>query len=211
MSARDEIFAAVRGALGRDRSAPPPPAPSPWTSASEPPGDAIVQRFVENIAALGATALVVGSTAEAREAAAAWIGDRSAIISEAPVLKEIGLSDLPAVQRAPGDAADLKDACVRAQVGVTSCAYALAETGSLVQLSSDDEPRMISLLPPAHLAILPKERVLFGMDELLGRIPNPAAASSSMVLITGPSRTADIEQILVKGVHGPAELAVILF
>ena len=49
-----------------------------------------------------------------------------------------------------------------------------------------------------------------GLDELLERTPLPADITSSMVLITGPSRTADIEQILVRGVHGPGELHVVI-
>ena len=62
---------------------------------------------------------------------------------------------------------------------------------------------MISLLPPVHIAIVPADRILTGLDELYTLIPRPADRTSSMVFITGPSRTADIEQILVRGVHGP--------
>jgi L-lactate dehydrogenase complex protein LldG len=95
--------------------------------------------------------------------------------------------------------------------GITSADYALADTGTFVLLSSRDEARMISLLPPVHIAVVPRERLLTGLDELLTLLPVPSARSSSMVLITGPSRTADIEQILVRGVHGPGEVhAVIL-
>jgi L-lactate dehydrogenase complex protein LldG len=66
------------------------------------------------------------------------------------------------------------------------------------------------LLPPVHIAVVPRERVLTGLDELLTILPHPAEQTSSMVLITGPSRTADIEQILVRGVHGPGEIHVVV-
>jgi L-lactate utilization protein LutC len=58
--------------------------------------------------------------------------------------------------------------------------------------------------------VLPCSRILAGLDELFSVVPDPAALTSSMVLITGPSRTADIEQILVRGVHGPGQITVVL-
>ena len=77
-------------------------------------------------------------------------------------------------------------------------------------LASPQEARLISLLPPVHVAVVPAERILSGLDELFTVLPHPAVQSSSMVLITGPSRTADIEQILVRGVHGPGEIHVVV-
>jgi len=73
-------------------------------------------------------------------------------------------------------------------------------------------PRYPGLFPQVHLlpALLPKEHLLTGLDELLTILPRPAEQSSSMVLITGPSRTADIEMFLVRGVHGPGAIHVIL-
>src|SRR5262249_59309249 len=72
------------------------------------------------------------------------------------------------------------------------------------------EARLVSLPPPAHIAVVPMDRLLTSLDELLTVVPMPADRSSSMVLITGPSRTADIEQILVRGVHGPGQIQVVL-
>jgi L-lactate dehydrogenase complex protein LldG len=104
----------------------------------------------------------------------------------------------------------LRELCVRADVGITSADYALADTGTLVMIASPAEARMVSLVPPAHIALVPAERVLTGLDELFALHPLPARETSSMVLITGPSRTADIEQILVRGVHGPGEIHVVV-
>ena len=72
------------------------------------------------------------------------------------------------------------------------------------------ETALAELLPPAHIAVVPKERMLTGLDELFTILPRPAEVSSSLVLITGPSRTADIEQILVRGVHGPGQVTVVI-
>ena len=108
------------------------------------------------------------------------------------------------------DREELRELCATCDLGITSADYALADTGTLVMLSSPREARMISLLPPAHLAIVPAECILSSLDELFTILPNPAELTSSMVLITGPSRTADIEQILVRGVHGPGEITVVV-
>jgi L-lactate dehydrogenase complex protein LldG len=86
----------------------------------------------------------------------------------------------------------------------------LADTGTLVMLASPQEARMISLLPPVHIALVARDRLLTGLDELLSILPYPAEQTSSIVLITGPSRTADIEQILVRGVHGPGEIHIVV-
>ena len=91
--------------------------------------------------------------------------------------------------------------------GVSEAAYALADTGSVVLLSSD-EPRTRSLLPWVHVTLVREDRVLPGLAalfEALGRdLP------SSVAIVSGPSRSADIEQRVAVGVHGPGEVDVVL-
>ena len=60
------------------------------------------------------------------------------------------------------------------------------------------------------ISVVPASILLDDLDELLARVPTPADLTGAMVLITGPSRTADIEQILIRGVHGPGEVHVVL-
>ena len=108
------------------------------------------------------------------------------------------------------DREELRALCSTAAVGITSADYCLADTGTFVMLASPMNARLISLLPPAHIAVVSRDQMLSGLDELLVTIPLPAEQTSSMVLITGPSRTADIEQILVRGVHGPGEIHVVI-
>ena len=149
-------------------------------------------------------------TLDPRAAVAAAIAGKTAVASNSPYLVECGIASLPGVRSGIVDREELRDVCAVVDVGVTSADYALADTGTLVMIASPQEARLVSLLPPAHIAVVPKDRILTGLDELFTRVPLPADASSSLVLITGPSRTADIEQILVRGVHGPGLFTVVI-
>jgi L-lactate dehydrogenase complex protein LldG len=150
------------------------------------------------------------SPAEVAAYIATLIEGKQGVASNAPVLRECGVTALAGIRTDFADREELRAACTSADFGITGADYALADTGSLVMLSSRREARMVSLLPPMHIAVVPREAILTGLDELYTVLPNPAAVTSSMVFITGPSRTADIEQILVRGVHGPGEIHVIV-
>jgi len=163
--------------------------------------------MVERVRALAAEAV---ESDDPRGFVASAIAGKTAVASNAPFLAECGIAGLPGVRTGITDREELRELCATADVGITSADYALADTGTLVMLASPREARLISLLPPAHIAVVPRERILTGLDELFSLLPNPAELTSSMVLITGPSRTADIEQILVRGVHGPGILSVVV-
>ena len=91
---------------------------------------------------------------------------------------------------------------------VSEALYALADPGSVVLAASPEEPRTKSLLPEIHLTIVSEDRVLSGLDELFAKVGS--ALPSSLAIISGPSRSADIEQVLVLGVHGPREEHVVI-
>jgi L-lactate dehydrogenase complex protein LldG len=204
---RDNILHRIRTALGRGAGqavADPPPVRIriPQVSMEER-----VVSLTERLRALAAEAV---ESADPRAVVAHAIAGKTAVASNAPYLAESGIAALPGVRSGITDREELREVCAAADIGITSADYALADTGTLVMLSSPREARLISLLPPAHLAVVPRGRILTGLDELFSLLPNPAEATSSMVLITGPSRTADIEQILVRGVHGPGLLTVVV-
>jgi L-lactate dehydrogenase complex protein LldG len=92
--------------------------------------------------------------------------------------------------------------------GVTRALYGLAETGSVVLAASPEEPRARSLLPDVHVTLLEEDRVLRGLDELFDAVGG--SLPSALAIVTGPSRSADIEQMLAVGVHGPGEVHVVL-
>jgi L-lactate dehydrogenase complex protein LldG len=107
------------------------------------------------------------------------------------------------------------DASFAGSVGITGVEYALAETGSLVVTSLTEGAQLASLAPPVHVALYRRSQLVASLDEVLEKLavarhPDLALPGRSVVFITGTSRTADIEQILIRGVHGPGELHAIL-
>jgi L-lactate dehydrogenase complex protein LldG len=94
-----------------------------------------------------------------------------------------------------------------ARFGISQMEWALADTGSLVQDSSAIEQRLVSSLPTIHIALVPTSGLLPDLPTLLTRV-HPKD-SEYIAMITGPSRTADIERVLTIGVHGPERLVII--
>ena len=207
---REHMLHKVRTALGRSVGQPVAEAPAPRLVIPEISMEDRIQRFFAAIERLAGKTYRAASKQDACRYVADRIGDSPAIASNAAFLAECGITSLPNVRSGWTDPAALREACATLPFGITSADYALADTGTLVMLPGNGESRLVSLLPPAHLAIVPQERILTGLDELLTVVPLPVEDRSAMVLITGPSRTADIEQILVRGVHGPGEIHVIV-
>lgn len=208
--ARETILHRVRTALGRSEGQAVPDAPAVRLWIPQVEHELRIRSVQRAVEALAGRTHHVASPDEARASVAAALAGRSAVASNAPFLAHCGITGLPGVRTGFHDAAELREACATAGAGITSADYVLADTGTLVMLSSAEEARLISLLPPAHIAVVPTDRILTGLDELFSVLPNPGDVTSSMVLITGPSRTGDIEMTLVRGVHGPGEITVVL-
>ena len=96
------------------------------------------------------------------------------------------------------------------EVGITGADAALAESGSIVVTSGRESPRMASLIPEIHIALVRTDQIYPSLSHFLAEHPDVATRSSNMVVITGPSRTGDIEQTLTLGVHGPRQVHVVL-
>lgn len=100
-------------------------------------------------------------------------------------------------------------------VGMTGVDVAVAESGTLLLVSGPQRGRLPSLLPPLHIALLPAERLVRTLPDAFARLQAEFGAElfrdrSNLTLITGPSRTADIELSLTLGVHGPRDLHAII-
>jgi len=219
MTAREQIFGDIRKALKR-AVGQPQLFEAPNRSARELPAltlripqsdrNLYADLFVRKLGNLGGKSFRVRDTSAVVPAITELLAQKSAVASNSPFLRKCGVTGLAQVQAGFTEREQLTEACAAADIGITSVDYALAATGTFVMLSSPQEARLVSLLPPVHIAIFPRSRILANLDELLSILPRPADQTSSMVLITGPSRTADIEQILVRGVHGPGEVYAVI-
>lgn len=200
MSAREEILSRVRSALGRQAGGPVPEPPPPALAFVTSSPAERVEAFRRALEALAGKVAVARTPTEAGDYVRAALAGRTFVASKAPILAQCGI--------ATSDFS--REEYARVDVGITSADYALAETGSLVVLTESSESRLLSLLPPCHIAVIARSRIVENLEELLTLMPEPTANSSAMVIITGPSRTADIEMLLVRGVHGPGEIHVVI-
>ncbi|WP_284285512.1 LutC/YkgG family protein [Alicyclobacillus fastidiosus] len=100
------------------------------------------------------------------------------------------------------DMIDLAEQCT---LGITTCDFAIAETGTLALFASPEHGRVVSLFPWVYLALIPVERLVPRMTEVLSHATEHGMPSS-LNFVTGPSRTGDIEMVLTVGVHGPGKV-----
>lgn len=98
----------------------------------------------------------------------------------------------------------------KAEIGITGCEAAIAETGSIVLIPGPGKPQTASLLPFFHVAIAKRSSLFFTMGEWLDSMCKDVVSAPYINIITGPSRTADIELTLTLGVHGPGKMIVLL-
>jgi L-lactate dehydrogenase complex protein LldG len=105
--------------------------------------------------------------------------------------------------------ADARELQAQAEIGLSGCEAALAETGSLAMVSGPGRPRTASLLPITHVVVIRGEDIVQGMGEFFERFRQNAVLPY-LVFITGPSRTADIELSLTLGVHGPGHVIAVI-
>ena len=230
-AARDVILARVREALRL-------PAPPPHTAAAGPPGgspllpvlpavaarpwlpdggdspDARLRILAENLERLKAVMRRVPDPPAAADAVLAIARERDwrRVAYHADPLVEAVLAGVPcATYRVEPGGFD-KDALEACDAGITGCEALISQTGSVLVSSDRCGGRSLSVLPHAHVVVATVEQVVGTLADALdlvreryeGRLP------SMLSFITGPSRTGDIERILVLGAHGPRELFVIV-
>jgi L-lactate dehydrogenase complex protein LldG len=177
----------------------------PGTRAADA-APSVQDRFLVEARALGVETFVEASAAAVRDRLRETIGERR-VLSWNPERLPYGTGAVVA-------GALLGSAPVReqadAEIGVTGCDAAVAETGSLALISGPGASRTVSLLPPVHVALVRPQDLVPTMGEFFAANAAAMAAASSCTFVTGPSRTADIELSLTIGVHGPGRVVVIV-
>lgn len=234
MAKRDEILTKVREALGHTLKPAPDAKPA---SPGLAPGGALlppimpedrVHAFQIELQKLAGAAYRASSIEELDrilQDILAASGQGPVVLSRNPLLTRLRLAEKLETwgkraefwpQAATKEALTrFREQCFSAQVGITGVEFALAESGTLILTSRSEGSQLVSLAPPVHVALYRRPQVVESLEEVLDQLqvprhPEQALPGRSVVFITGPSRTADIEQISIRGVHGPIEVHAIL-
>ena len=188
------------------------------TVAGEPDAPTLLEIFKENLDAVGGHCIVAAGEAEVVAALDSIVSGlqktplraRRIALSNAPLAERLARQITVATEEiaVTPSSADLFEY----DIGITTAQAAIAETGTLVLESECERHRLVSLVPPVHIAIVQSNTVCLTLGEALAAVyrKEGVALSPAITLITGPSRTADIELTLAIGVHGPQELYVIV-
>lgn len=216
MSARENILARIRGAQGKPGGEPTDadleriravianPVTGPQPAFAHPP-DLLVQ-FLKECDRVGTSHAQVASEAEipgevARYLAAAGLEPR---VVAWPAFAGLDWASA-------GVAFEARPARRDDRTGLTGCTCAVAETGTTLLLSSPEQAKVTALLPETHVCVVRKSRLLGTLEEAFALVRRESGAlPRSAFFVSGPSRTADIEQTMVIGAHGPYRVHVII-
>jgi L-lactate utilization protein LutC len=176
----------------------------------------LIDMFNENLRAVSGHSVVARSEAEVVAALNIIIAD----LQKTPLrARRIALSDGSSLDRLMSQIGVYVDEITTSpsvaelfdyDVGISRAQAAIAETGTLLLESRSERHRLVSLVPPVHIAIVDAADICLTLGEALADVRRSEELSPTITLITGPSRTADIELTLAIGVHGPQELYVIV-
>jgi L-lactate dehydrogenase complex protein LldG len=222
-SAREAIFESIRANLAasktldaRELTLHHAVESGPVSLLPDSDSSSLVDRFKESLEAVEGHCVVVQSESELVLALTDIITKLQSTHLRA---RSIAISDSPEIERL----VNLIDAEVEAlsitpsssdifsfDVGISRVQAGIAETGTLVLDSSRERHRWVSLVPPVHIAILDASQIVRTLGEALSLMQKDDQMSPIVTLVTGPSRTADIELTLAIGVHGPQEVYVMV-
>lgn len=217
-NAKDQILANVRRSLNRREALPESIAQSLDARLAQPPrnvlprfdGD-LTERFVAKLEAVAATVVRVPALASVSQAVEGYLHRHDlandlaydVVMASDPLLEEMAWPEAMTIARRAAEGGD--------RVGITTAFSAVAETGTLVLVSSASHPTSINFLPENHLVVVRKRQIVRHLEDAWTRLREDLPEMPRTVnCITGPSRTGDVEQVIQLGAHGPRRLHVIL-
>lgn len=221
MADRTEFLQSIRHRTRAGKYRPTLAPDAVWTRTQETPDVEPIEdppaRFIQELVALGGHGKRVGGMAEAREYVLALARERSAKLVvrwDVEELERLGadgpLADAGTEVVLWRDLEDFREVAGRAEIGLSTAEWAIAETGSLVLESGAGKGRSVTLLPPTYVAVVPVDRVLRTVPEAIGKYAASGRLPANVCFHTGPSRSGDIEMSLVVGMHGPGDVHVVL-
>lgn len=208
--AREAVLGGIRAALGRgalsasDQAALEGHLDRPTPNLLPKVEGDVVQRFLTRAAALSMTVARVAALADVPAEVATYVADKAlpGTLVVATPLKDLNWPPPLTVRVGTASKTDT--------TSVTPCFAAVAETGSVVLLSGAESPTTLNFVPDDHIVVVRREQVVRHMEEVWARIrARGPQLPRTINIISGPSRTADVEQIVQLGVHGPRRLHVI--
>ncbi len=210
LSSRERILQSLRASRRPFEDAPARPVP--YLPVTAVPDTDLITRFKTEVERLTGQCHVPTDPQHAIDTVLAIVGADSEILTwgnlPLPGLTE-ALENRHIRQIVP-HASDLAGAA-SVRVGITGVDAAFATTGTLVLATTGQQGRLPSLLPTVHIALLPRERLYARLEDWIAANARAhLAESNSIVLITGPSRTGDIEMSIILGVHGPKVVHVVI-
>jgi L-lactate dehydrogenase complex protein LldG len=187
-------------------------------------GNDPIARFVAEINTVGGQAQLVDNDEQALAALRdllAHYKPRSALCWRHPLLDRLRLGEVLSASNIamlnydsvlPLSQDEQRRQMFAADIGITSADVAVAETGSIAVCSGPDTPRLASLLPPVHIAIVERSQIVNDLFDVFAKLDAAGATNiaSNVTFITGPSKTGDLELRLTTGVHGPGHWHVIV-
>lgn len=228
-SSKDDILATLRAGLAKNRAwleteaARAPHAPPPFV---HPPQEDLAAQFVAELSKLEGKAYRCADDEEALEIIGGILAERGTTTAITWDLEQIGLPGLGALLQERGIARlattlppdgrkEQLQVLEPALVCISGVEVGVAESCTLLLRHGPGRPRVASLLAPTHIAILRTTQLVRGLGEALALVrwrygDAIFADTSNLTLITGPSRTADIELTLTLGIHGPKEIHVVV-
>ncbi len=194
------------------------PRPDAYLPVTRVEGD-LLERFTTELEKLTGKVHVLPDSESAIQCVIDILGeDKSALVWDdlpLPGLNEalIARGITPIMPNLRGDSrSDVLNQIEPVRVGITGADAALASTGTLALVTRTGHGRLVSLLPRVHVALLPRNRLYPNLESWLAEAGRAAMLEThNTVLITGPSRTSDIEMQTILGVHGPAQVHVVVF